>query len=125
MLPSCLSTDHDPLFEFHRWRANLRVLEIEEVKTIPYVLLSHPFVERLIGTLRREFLHHVPFWGVADLSRKLTAFQDFYNKHRTHVSLDARTPAIRAGQPESDPIYLSHFGWQSHCRGLFQTPVAA
>jgi transposase InsO family protein len=55
-LPRHLSTDHDPLFEFQRWKANLRILEIEPVKTVPYVPLSHPFVERLIGTVRREFL---------------------------------------------------------------------
>jgi putative transposase len=48
-LPKHLSTDHDPLFRFHRWRANLRVLEIEEVKTVPFVPCSHPFIERLIG----------------------------------------------------------------------------
>jgi hypothetical protein len=33
-LPKHLSTDHDLLFRFHRWRANLRVLEIEEIKTV-------------------------------------------------------------------------------------------
>ena len=45
--PKYLSSDNDPLFEFYRWKANLRILEIEEVKTIPYVPISHPFVERL------------------------------------------------------------------------------
>lgn len=35
-LPTRVSTDHDPLFRFHRWLANLRVLEIEEVKSVPY-----------------------------------------------------------------------------------------
>jgi putative transposase len=30
-----LSTDHDPLVRFHRWLANLRVLDIEEIKTVP------------------------------------------------------------------------------------------
>ena len=59
--PRHLSTDHDPLFEDHRWQANLRVLEIDEIKTVPHVPLSHPFVERLIGTTRREFLDHVLF----------------------------------------------------------------
>ena len=68
-VPRYLSSDHDPLFEFHRWRANLRVPEIEEIKTVPYVPLSHPFVERLIGTLRPEYLDRVPFWGAADLQR--------------------------------------------------------
>ena len=55
-LPKRVSTDHDPLFRFHRWLANLRVLEIEEVKSVPYAPVSHPFVERLIGTIRREYL---------------------------------------------------------------------
>jgi putative transposase len=51
--PKRLSTDHDPLFRFHRWLADLRVLEIEEIKSVPYTPVSHPFVERLIGTIRR------------------------------------------------------------------------
>jgi len=46
-LPKYLSTDHDPLFRFHRWLANLRVLDIDEVKSVPYVPASHPFVERM------------------------------------------------------------------------------
>jgi putative transposase len=40
--PKHLSTDHDPLFRFHRWLANLRVLEIVEIKSVPYVPVSHP-----------------------------------------------------------------------------------
>jgi transposase InsO family protein len=59
--PRHLSTDHDRLFEAHRGRANLRILEIDEIKTVPYVPLSHPFLERLIGTMRREFLDQVLF----------------------------------------------------------------
>ena len=54
--PKYLSTDHDPLFRFHRWLANLRVLEVEEIKSVPYAPVSHPFVERLIGTIRHELL---------------------------------------------------------------------
>ena len=48
--PRHLSTDHDPLFEAHRWQANLRVLEIDEIKTVPHVPLSHPFAERSFST---------------------------------------------------------------------------
>jgi hypothetical protein len=47
----------------HYGTANLRILEIDEIKTVPHVPLSHPFVERLIGTIRREFLDHVLFWN--------------------------------------------------------------
>src|SRR5208282_1776563 len=49
-----LSSDHDPLFRFQRWLANLRILEIDEIKTIPCIPRSHAFIERLIGTIRRE-----------------------------------------------------------------------
>lgn len=34
--PHQLSSDHDPLFEFHRWKANLRILDVTEVKTVPH-----------------------------------------------------------------------------------------
>ena len=74
-----LSNDHDPIFEFHRWKANLRILDGSEIKTVPHVPLSHPFVERLIGTVRRELPDHVPFWGGRDPERKLRDFRDCYN----------------------------------------------
>src|SRR5207253_9642655 len=48
--PKYVSSDHDPLYRFHQWQANLRILEVKEIKTVPYVPLSHPFVERLIGS---------------------------------------------------------------------------
>jgi hypothetical protein len=69
--PKYLSSDNDPLFRFHRWRANLRILEVDEIKTIPCTPPSHPFVERLIGTVRREYLDRTLFWNRGDLERKL------------------------------------------------------
>ena len=39
-LPKYLSSDHDPLYRFHQWQANLRILEVKEIKTVPYVPLS-------------------------------------------------------------------------------------
>jgi hypothetical protein len=70
-MPKRISTDHDPLFRFHRWLANLREREIEEIKSVPYAPVSHPFVERLIGTIRREMLDRAFFWNATDLERKL------------------------------------------------------
>jgi transposase InsO family protein len=80
-LPNYLSSDNDPLYRFHQWQANLRVLEVQEIKTVPYVPLSHPFVERLIGTVRREYLDHTLFWTAADLENKLRLFQDYFNRN--------------------------------------------
>ena len=34
-LPTYLSADHDPLYRFHQWQANLRILNIREIKTVP------------------------------------------------------------------------------------------
>ena len=86
------SSDHDPLYRFHQWQANLRVLEVAKIKTVPYVPLSHPFVERLIGTVRREYLDRTLFWTTADLETKLLDFQHYYNGHRTHAGLNGHAP---------------------------------
>src|SRR5262245_48485254 len=123
--PQHLSSDHDPLFRFHRWLANLRILEVEEIKSIPYVPVSHPFVERLIGTIRREFLDHVLIWNAIDLERKLEEFRNYYNEHRVHQSLNGRTPGERSGQRPPAHAVLDHYAWRHHCRGLFQMPIAA
>jgi len=126
-LPKRVSTDHDPLFRFHRWLANLRVLAIEEVKSVPYAPVSHPFIERLIGTVRREHLDHVFFWNAIDLTRKLDAFADYYNTHRVHRSVDGTTPArcASASSPPPARAALHQYAWEEHCRGLFHTPIPA
>jgi hypothetical protein len=67
--PQHFSSGNDPLFRYHRWRANLRILEIDEMKSIPYTPTPHPFVDRLIGTIRREYLDHIFFWGQHDLAQ--------------------------------------------------------
>ena len=77
--PTYLSSDHDPLYRFHQWQANLRILDVKAIKTVPYVPLSHPFVERLIGTIRRECLDRTLFWTAADLEMKLLDFQRYYS----------------------------------------------
>jgi putative transposase len=123
-MPKYLSSDHDPLFRFGQWQVNLRILELTEIKTVPYVPLSHPFVERLIGTLRREYLDRTLFWTTADLENKLLDFTTYFNDHRTHTSLEGRTP----NPPESRmrPVANLHsYRWQCHCRGLYHTPMAA
>jgi len=86
---------------------------------------SHPFIERLIGTVRRDFLDQTLFWNAVDLERKLTDYQAYYNLHRTHRSLDGDTPNEVAGVVTKFPIKLNKFRWQSHCRGIYQLPIAA
>jgi len=65
------------------------------------------------------------FWNAADLARKLAAFAVYYNAHRVHRSLDGTTPAQLAGAPSPAAAAFNGYGWRQHCRGLFQTPIAA
>jgi transposase InsO family protein len=123
--PARISTDHDPLFRLHRWLANLRILEVEEIKSVPYAPMSHPFIERLIGTIRREYLDHLFFWNSVDLHKKLEHFRNYYNSVRVHRSLNGTTPANRAGNSSSSKANLAHYAWKRHCHGQFETPVAA
>ena len=87
-LPKYLSSDHDPRYRFHRWQANLQVLGVAEIKTVLYVPLSHPFVERLIGTVRRGYLDRILFWTTTGLEAKLVDFQHYFNAYRTHAGLE-------------------------------------
>jgi len=116
-----LSSDHAPLYRFEQWQANLRILEVAEIKTVPCVPLSHPFVERLIGTIRREYLDRTLFWTTVDLENKLREFRDYFNSYRTHHSLEGQTPDRGEARPVAN---LRSYRWQSHCRGLYQTPIA-
>jgi len=123
--PQYLSSDNDPLFKFHRWKANLRILDVAEIKTVPYVPLSHPFVERLIGTIRREFLDQVPFWSANDLAKKLILFKDYYNQDRVHRGLEGTTPNSHSTEKCLSTAHLDNYLWKSCCRGLYQLPKAA
>lgn len=125
--PSYLSSDNDPLFEFHRWQANLRIIEVEEIKSVPGCPTSHPFIERVIGTCRRELLDRTLFWNELDLLYKLNHFKDYYNETRGHGSLDGSTPEQKVDPENTTPnvVNIERYRWQKHCRGLFQTPMAA
>ncbi len=122
-----LSLDNDPPFECNRWQANLRILGIDKVKSVPGAPTSHPFIERQIGICRQELLDHVLFWNAEDLARKLNQYQDYYNDTRAHSSLEKKTPNQKAARDTTlnNVVSLNNHRRKSHCRGLFQFPIAA
>ena len=124
-LPKYLSSDHDPLFRFQRWKANLRIMEIEEIKTVLYTPISHPFVERMIGTIRRELLGQILFWTAADLQTKLRSYQHYYNEKRGHLGIKGNTPLEKSKSTEQNILSIDDYRWEKHCRGLFHLPTAA
>jgi putative transposase len=123
--PKYLSTDHDPLFTFHPWQAGLRILDINEIKTVPEVPWSHPFIERGIGTIRRGFLDEALFWNERDLKAKLDSFLTYYNDARVHSSLSGHTPRGVSGAGMIGKIDLQNYSWKSYCGSRFSVPFAA
>src|SRR5437870_10628196 len=111
----------DRFYRFYNWRATSKTHAFTEIKTVPYIPWSHPFVERLIGTIRRECLDRLLFWTATDLEKKLIAFRDYYNGYRSHAGLKGETPTETA---EVRGASLKSYRWQPQCRGLDQTPIA-
>jgi len=89
--------------------------------SVPHVPMSHPFVERLIGSIRRELLDHTLFWTATDLENKLRDYQCYYNECRTHSGRDGATPIKSADKKVID---INEYRWKKHCRGLFELPMA-
>ncbi|NNM62279.1 MAG: transposase [Steroidobacteraceae bacterium] len=82
-------------------------------------------MERMIGTIRREYLDHTFLGNSIDLQRKLDQFQTHYNRVRIHRSLNGTTAANRTGNASSAKANLVHHARERRCNRLIETPVAA
>jgi transposase InsO family protein len=80
-------------------RGRVKVMGIEEVLTAPRSPWQNPFVERVIGSIRRECLDHVIVINERHLRRILTSYFNYYHRSRTHLSLNKDSPAQRPVQP--------------------------
>ena len=72
---------------------------IKEVKTAPRSPWQNPFVERLIGTLRRDCLDHVVVLNENHLRRLVRRYVTYYHGFRTHLALGKDTPEPRPVEP--------------------------
>ncbi len=70
--------------------------------TAPRPPWQNPFVERVIGSIRRERLDHVIIWNERALRHHLHQYVAYYHGWRTHLSLDKDAPDRRVGQPATD-----------------------
>ena len=66
---------------------------IDEVLTAPQSPWQNPYVERLIGSMRRECVDHVIVLNKRSLQRILRSYVDYYHHWRTHLSLGKDAPA--------------------------------
>jgi hypothetical protein len=91
---------------------------IKEVITAPQSPWQNPFVERLIGSIRRDCLDHVIILNEMHLSRILSSYFYYYHHDRTHYGLGKDTPFERPVQPKpaegSKVIELPRVGGLHH-----------
>jgi len=83
------------------FRNRVQAMAIEQVVTAPRSPWQNAYVERIIGSIRRECLDHVIIFGERHLRRVLSAYCDYYHRSRTHLSLRKDCPEPRPIQPPS------------------------
>jgi transposase InsO family protein len=98
--PRYLLRDRDSIYD-HGFRRRVRRLGIQEVLIAPHAPWQNPYIERLVGSLRRECLDHVIVLGEAHLRRLVAAYLAYYHEARPHLALARNAPVPRALQPPS------------------------
>ncbi len=74
-------------------------MRITEVVTAPRSPWQNAYVERVIGSIRRECLEHIIVINESHLRRVLSSYIDYYHRSRTHLGLDKDCPDARSIQP--------------------------
>ena len=97
-LPRYLLRDRDAIFG-DDFRGQVRDMGIQEVLCAPRSPWQSAYVERVIGSIRRECLDHVIVFHESSLRRTLASYFDYYHRSRTHLSLGKDSPEPRPIQP--------------------------
>ena len=113
--PRFLLRDRDGTYG-HNFRACLEAMEIDEVLTAPQSPWQNPYVERLIGSMRRECVDHVIVLNERSLHRILRSYIDYYHLWRTHLSLGKDAPVSRRVEPAApgEVMAMPHVGGLHH-----------
>ena len=96
--PRYLLRDRDSIYG-GSFRQIVREMGTQEVLTAPRSPWQSPYVERLIGSIRRECLDHVLVFNEASLLRTLKSYFQYYGRSPTHLSLAKDAPEVRTVQP--------------------------
>jgi len=96
--PSFLLRDRDASYG-SVFSKRVAAMGVTEVVTAPRSPGQNPHVERVIGSIRRECLDHVVIFNERHLRRVLSSNVDYYQRTRTHLSLDKDCPDPRPIQP--------------------------
>jgi transposase InsO family protein len=91
--PRYLIRDRD--LAFQAVTTTVKAMDVDEVLTVPRSPWRNAYVERFIGSVRRECLDHVIVLNAAGLRTILKSYVAYYERSRTHLSLNKDTPIPR------------------------------
>ena len=95
--PRYLLRDRDRIFG-QEFIEQVKAIGIKQVLSAPRSPWQRAYVERLIGSIRRECLDHMIVFNERSLQRTLTSFRSYYHNWRTHLSLGKDAPQSRRAQ---------------------------
>ena len=113
--PKYLLQDRDDIYGLE-FQHTVQALEVEELQIAPRSPWQSPYVERFIGSLRRECLDHVVVFNRTHLHRLVQSYLDYYHGGRTHLGLGKEAPEPRRVQPpeEGKIVALPEVGGLHH-----------
>ena len=97
-VPRYLLRDRDAIFG-EEFRRQVTDMGIHEVLSTPRSPWQRAYVERVIGSIRRECLDHLIVFHESSLRRTLASYFQYYHRSRTHLSLEKDSPEPRSIQP--------------------------
>jgi transposase InsO family protein len=92
--PKYLLRDNDKIYG-EKFYQTIDNMSIEQVRISPYCPWQNPYVERFMGTLRRDCLDHMIILGEDHLYEIVKEFVSYYNNSRCHESLEGNSPIPR------------------------------
>ena len=103
--PKYLIRDRDCCYG-NKFRQQLKELGIHDHVIAKQSPWQNMYVERAIGTIRRECLDHVIIMSERHLHRILTRYAEYYNRSRTHYALEQDCPISRRAQSARDGNHI-------------------
>jgi putative transposase len=113
--PRYLLRDRDGIYGAY-FQRRVKNMGIAQVVSAPRSPWQNPFVERLVGTIRRECLDHVVVLNELHLRRILRSYFDYYHRYRVHQSLAMDCPEPREVHSEGRGrvVEIGHLGGLHH-----------
>jgi putative transposase len=111
--PRYLMRDRDSIYG-DEVRLRISSMGIEDLLTAPRSPWQNPYVERLIGSIRRDCLNHFVILNAKHLKRALASYFGYYHGSRTHLGLDKQCPFPRQVSSIGRIIAIPQLGGLHH-----------